>query len=142
MIQSSIRKNLTLFEMPEVVNSIATGNPIVKSANGVTISVRDILQLEPLSYLSRDCLTILSEVQPTDVISDSFLRSLAVEVSSCRDWLVFFCSLLSLGAPPHNAVVDSLYSLLLSWRESNETYDNLILPIESISLIDRANVIQ
>ncbi len=63
-------------------------------------------------------------------------------MSSCRDWLVFFCSLLSLGAPPHKAVVDSLYSLLLSWRESNETYDNLILPIESISLIDRANVIQ
>lgn len=125
------RECLTLFDSRQVLETISSGSMVVKSTDGVTISIKELLLFEPYSSIGRYCLSELLKVKHKDIVTDSFFRSLAVQITENNNKVNLVAAMFSVV----DGEIVTAESLRVSLH-SDPTYQNIIQSLEIFSCID------
>ena len=134
------RHGLTLFTVTDVLHSIQSERTVVRSRDLVQIQLSDLLHLEPVALIGRECLTLLQSACPDQCVSDLFLKAMAEAVTrlSSGESVSIFSSMFVSGETGRSQAVEGngLYSSLLLWRDQNRTYSELLTLLRQLSFLN------
>ena len=123
------RECLTLFNSSQILWSIQIGRRVVESADGISMSVDELLVFEPLLSVGGDCLSALQKAGCTDIVSSDFLTCLAGIISNDKSKLLG--DIFSLN--DENSVTPQSHRPSLN---SSQTYQDIIQRLGSFTSLD------